>query len=393
MASTLVINPGSSSKKYAFFDGVRPIAEYRFERTAHGFEVCSVRDAGQQTCQSVNRAQYASAITMVLELARVQLAADALPAIVGIRIVAPGSYFQAHRVIDDEFVKRLHDCMAVAPLHIPVMVAEIEAVRRALPDTTIVAVSDSAFHSTLPPVARNYSIPADLAQTHDVYRYGYHGLSVASIVRRTHGVFGADTPRLVVCHIGSGVSVTAVRDGVSVETTMGFSPGSGLVMGTRAGDVDAGALLELMRAHHWRPLDAQTFLQTGGGLVGLTGEADIRSLLDRVAQRDASAIAALEVFRYHIARAIAMSTAALSGVDAVVLTATAAERSPELRAHVLGNLSYLGICVDAERNEQVASRDAIISPYDSPVKVAVMRTDELGEIVRVVSSQTWSLSS
>lgn len=389
MAATLVVNPGSSSKKYAFFDGVRPLAEYRFERTSHGFEVCTSRSSGQQTCQAVDRAQYASAITMVRELAATHEETSGALDAIGIRIVAPGEYFQTHRVIDDEFIARLQQSTAVAPLHIPVMLAEIEAIRHVLPDVMLVAVSDSAFHATLPPLTRNYSLPEALAKEYGIYRFGYHGLSVASVVRRVHGVFGLTVSRLVVCHIGSGVSVTAVKDGVSVDTSMGFSPGSGLIMGTRAGDVDTGALLELMRAKHWRPLDAQTFLQTSGGLAALAGESDIRTLLDRATHCDVTADHALRAFSFHVARAIATSAVSLGGIDGIVLTATAAERSPELRARLVQSAAFLGAILDADKNEMAVARDAVISAYGSPIKIATMRTDELGEIARIVAHKEW----
>lgn len=388
MASTLVVNPGSSSKKYAFYNGVQLVAEYRFERSVHEYEVCTIMQSGQQTCQAVDRTQYSSALAMALAMAHTSGLTE-IPTHVGVRLVAPGTYFQTHRVVDEPFIKRLQACTPVAPLHIPVILSEIESIKQLLPDSVIVAVSDSAFHANLPVVAREYSLPVTITRTHDLYRFGYHGLSVASIVRRVHGIFGEDSARLIVCHVGNGASVTAVRQGQSIETTMGFSPGSGLIMGTRAGDLDTGALLELMRIKHWRPLDAQTFLQSNGGLYGIAGEADIRTLLNRRAQNDAAAQAALASFSYYIARAIAASAVSLGGVDAIVLTATAAERSPELRTLLLAPLQHLGVQLDEERNEQCVARDGLIHAYQAPVKLAVMRTDEMGEIARVLAEPGW----
>lgn len=388
MGTTLVINPGSSSKKYALFDGTTLLGEYRFERTGHGYEVCTSVLASGQTCRALKKDEYFGAIKTVLTAAQ-EGETDTVFSGVGIRIVAPGSYFQSHRRITAEYIKRLKAQTTVAPLHIPSIVAEIEQVQKTLPKVPLIAVSDSAFHATLPPRARIYSIEKSIAQDHDLHRFGYHGLSAASVVRRLHSVLGDMPSRTIVCHIGSGVSVTAICDGKSVETSMGFSPSSGVIMGTRAGDLDAGALLELMRVKHWRPLDAQTYIQTSGGLLGLSGESDIRSLLDRVAQQDAEAEEALEAFVYQIARAVAGGIVALGGLDALVLTATVSERSPELRALLLAQLVAFGITIDTERNSSLVGRDGVISVHHAPIKVAVMRTDELGELARVVHGQEW----
>jgi acetate kinase len=159
--------------------------------------------------------------------------------------VAPGTYFQQHRLIDESYLAKLRDLSQVAPLHVPHLIAEIEATLQILPKATLVGISDSAFHASMPRVSRNYSLPGEDAEKFDIYHFGYHGLSVASVLKKADELNKSPLSRVIVCHIGSGVSVTAVKDGKSIDTTMGYAPGSGLLMGTRAGDLPTGALLSL----------------------------------------------------------------------------------------------------------------------------------------------------
>ena len=237
----------------------------------------------------------------------------------------------------------------------------------------------------MPPRAREYSILVDDVNTHDIHRFGYHGLSVSSVVRRIHPIIGQDPERMIICHVGGGTSVTAVKNGKSVETTMGFSPSSGLPMGSRAGDIDAAAILELMRVKSLRPADAEMYINTNGGLTGMAKDADIRRLLNRRSQNDAVATHALDVFAYKIQKAIAAQTVALGGLDAVVLTATAAIRSSELRSLILDGLTHLGVQISKDRNDLLVGKDGTINVRNSEVKVVVMRTDEMGEMAFIAS--------
>jgi len=302
-----------------------------------------------------------------------------------IRVVAPGTFFQKHAQVDDEYEKELQKRESSAPLHVPHIIREIDSIKKFFPGTPVIAASDSAFHSDMPPRASEYSIATEDINEHDIHRFGYHGLSVSSVVRRLHPVIGQDPERLIVCHIGGGTSVTAVKNGKSVETTMGFSPSSGLPMGSRAGDLDAAAMLELMRAKGMKPRDAEFYINTNGGLAGIAQESDIRHLLDRRSKNDAVATQALDIFAYHIQRAIAAQTVALGGLDVLVLTATASVRSSELRSLVLDGLSHLGVQVSKDRNDLLVGKDGVISMRNSAVKVVVMRTDEMGEMAFIAS--------
>lgn len=388
MGTTLVVNPGSASRKYAFFvDGIA-VLEWEYEATNEGFESCLKTTNGTKTCSSVSESQYNAALSQVASDIEtyLQQAGDTgeLNAI-ALRVVAPGTFFQAHRRIDGAFIAKLEAATQSAPLHVPHILAELAACQKLFPRAVLLAVSDSAFHSTLPLQARNYSLQAADAEAGDIYRFGYHGLSVASVSRRLPEVLPAHGGRVIVCHIGGGVSVTALKDGQSVETTMSYAPASGLVMGSRAGDLDAAGLLALMRYKNLKVPDAEVYLNTQGGLRGLAKESDIRQLLDRYARQEETALQALDSFVYHLQKAIAASTVALGGVDTLVFTATAGVRSSEIRSLVCARLSYLGIEVQPNTNEAHCNTDGVISAADSAVQVAVLRTDEMGEMARIAA--------
>lgn len=387
MGTTLVVNPGSSSKKYGLYHEGSMVVETRFEDTDSGYETCSRAAGTQQVCEPTTKEDFESALEKVAMEAKSYASGHRIPEIdtVAMRIVAPGTFFQKHAEIDNEYIEKLRECEAVAPLHIPTILREILAVKKQFPNARLVAASDSAFHADMPAFARAFSIPKADAEQFDIYRFGYHGLSVASIVRRIHPLIGQDPERMIVCHVGNGVSVTAVKKGKSVDTTMGYSPTSGVIMGSRAGDVEAAALLKLIRAKNLRPAEADMYINTNGGLKGLAGDSDIRHLLIRRSQNDEVATHALDTFAYQLQKAIAELTVPLGGVDVLVLTATAMVRSSDLRALVLKGLKHIGVEMSPDRNDMLVGKDGVISVRNSPVKIVVMRTDEMGEMAYVAN--------
>jgi len=386
MAITLIINPGSSSKKYTFFEDGREILSVRYEWDGMAYEVCTIIRCEQNRCELVDADKYNNALSRVIELALVYKVISATSDIaeVGVRVVAPGTYFQSHQLASSDYIARLREAERQAPLHIPATIDEIERVRTELPQAKLVAVSDSAFHSTIPAVHRTYSILQQDTARYDIRRFGYHGLSVGSVVRQMPRVLG-DQQKVIICHIGSGVSLTAVSDGKSIDTTMGYGPGSGMIMNTRAGDIEPGALLELMRAKSLSISEAYHYLFTQCGLSGLAGESDMRRLLDLIAQSDKAAEFALSLYTSRFSKLLASLAATLGGVDAVVLTATAAERSPELRSYLLQNLDWLGIKIDVVKNQHLISGNGLISQDKSPITVAVIHNREADEMVRITN--------
>lgn len=358
----------------------------RFERRGDGAEICTEHNTEQQKCVGVDVEIYRSALAHVLDTAKSSGIISEVSDInkVGVRVVSPGTFFQHHRLIDDAYISELVAREAIAPLHIPVILQEIKQVRALLPSSILVATSDSAFHSTMTILAKTYSIKSEDTKECDIYRFGYHGLSCASVLRRSIDIMGSKN-KIIIAHIGSGVSLTAVREGKSIDTSMGFSPASGMVMGTRAGDVEAGALLELMRVREMDISAVRHYLQNDSGLKGIAKESDLRHLLERKVQGDKDAINALELFAYQFKKQFGSLVAVLGGLDAVIITATAAERNPAIRSLLLGSVGF-GVELDESVNELLINHDGIITSKDSKVAVALIRTDEFMEMARLVDT-------
>ena len=282
------------------------------------------------------------------------------------RVVHGGRRFRDPVLIDDEVVRQLAAAVELAPLHNAPALAAIEQARAALPDLPHVAVFDSAFHGTIPPEAATYALPARAREEWGIHRYGFHGLSVqwaSELVR---------VPRLIVCHLGGGCSVTAVRDGRSVDTTMGFTPLEGVPMATRAGSVDPGALLYMLE-HHLTREELDRMLEHESGLLGLSGISGAVRELER-SEADGARLA-LSVFAYRVALAVGAMTTAVRGLDALVFTAGIGEHSAVVRSAVCERLGHLGVALDADANE-TAILDATISAPASSVRVVVIRARE-----------------
>jgi acetate kinase len=297
---------------------------------------------------------------------------------VGHRVVHGGERFREPTRIDAAVVEALRGLTALAPLHQPKSLAALEAVERALPGTPAVACFDTAFHATLPPAAATYAVPAAWRERWGVRRYGFHGLSHAYASRRAAEVTWAR--RVVTCHLGAGASLAAVRDGRSVDTTMGFTPLEGLVMATRSGSVDPGLLLWLLEREDVGVGDMAEALEHDSGLLALAGTADMREVL---ARSDDRARLALGVYCHRLRAGIAAMAAALDGLEALVFTGGVGERAAGVRAMAADGLSFLGVRVDASRNEG-ARGDADVSAPDAVVRTVVVEAREDLEIAAQV---------
>ncbi len=388
MDTTLVVNPGSSSKKYALYREGREIFSALFERMGEGFGKCVEINGTRQTCEDATGTQFDEGLHEALKLAIVAGVLTQISDItrVGIRIVAPGTFFTTHRLIESGYVRRLSALVEAAPLHIPHELSEVARIREALPNARVVGVSDSAFHATMPQHARQYSIPKKDSVAFDLYRFGYHGLSVASIVRKVAAQNEGRIPaRMVVCHIGSGMSVTAVKEGKSVETTMGFAPTSGLMMGTRAGEVDPAALIYLYKQYGNNLEKTELAVSQMGGLRGMLGNNDLRVALDRYIKKDPDALIAVKMYMEGIRKAIGAASAVLGGIDTLVLTGTAPERNALVRSLITERFAYLGLVLDEKLNDAVSGRPGVISTPKSPATIQVVHTEEIAEIARIAS--------
>jgi acetate kinase len=301
---------------------------------------------------------------------------------VGHRIVHGGDEFSGPVLIDPAVRERLGALTDLAPLHQPKSLAALDAVTEVMPGVPAVACFDTAFHATIPPAAATFALPAEWRERWSLRRFGFHGLSHAYVSRRAADLLGSGL-RLVSCHLGAGASLAAVRDGRSVDTTMGFTPLDGLVMATRSGSVDPGLVLWL-QTHAGISADELTdALENRSGLAGLAGTPDLREILARAAGYDAQAELARDVYLHRLAASVAAMTAALGGLDALVFTGGVGENSAEIRSRVTTRLGFLGVHVDYERND-TGSGDRDISPPGAPVRVLVISAREDLEIGRQV---------
>ncbi|ROP35088.1 acetate/propionate family kinase [Saccharothrix texasensis] len=308
---------------------------------------------------------------------------------VGHRVVHGGTRFTDPVVITPDVRREIAALTDLAPLHQPKALAGIDAARVLFPDVPHVACFDTAFHRTLPAAASTYALPGEWRERWDLRRYGFHGLSHAYVSRRAVELAGSG-PRVVTCHLGAGCSLAAVRDGRSVDTTMGFTPLAGLPMATRSGDLDPGLLLHLL--DHLTPDELADGLAHHSGLLGLAGHADLRDVHTSAATGDANARLALDVFTHRLRQGIAAMTASLGGLDLLVFTGGIGEHDAELRARAVNGLTFLGLALDREANS-TASGDARISPETSRTPIWVVTAREEVEIAAGARTASGSVSA
>jgi acetate kinase len=306
---------------------------------------------------------------------------------VGHRIVHGGTAYSHPVVLDAAVEARLRALTDLAPLHQPKSLAALEAVNAVLPSVPAVACFDTAFHATMPPAATTYALPPEWRKRWDLRRYGFHGLSHAYASRRAAELLGREEAglRLVTCHLGAGASLAAVRDGRSVDTTMGFTPLDGLVMATRSGSVDPGLVLWLAEHAGTPPAELAATLEHRSGLLGLAGTADMRAIIETAAAGDPESTLALDVYIHRLRAAIAAMTASLGGLDAIVFTGGVGERSPVVRAKAAEGLGFLGVALDAGRNES-GSDDREIGAEGAVVRALVLVSREDLQIAHEVRS-------
>jgi acetate kinase len=387
-AYVLVVNAGSSSLKYSLVDGDtgEAPATGSVEQIGEASGRLTHTTAGHSHTQNRPFPTFEDALGAAVDAFEDYgpSQADVEVIAVGHRVVHGGDHFSDPTLIDDDLVRAVSDLVPLAPLHNPANLEGIEVCRKLFPDLPQVAVFDTAYHQTMPPMAYTYAVPAAWREEHRIRRYGFHGTSHRFVARAAAAFLGrapADT-NLVVLHLGNGASATAVRGGESVDTSMGFTPLEGLVMGTRSGDVDPAIHAHLHRELGWSLDDIDRALNRDSGLKGLCGHNDSREVEVLRASGDAAATLAFDVFCYRIRKYVGAYYAVLGRVDAVVLTAGIGERSPETRAAALSGLERLGIAVDEARNTGPIEGPTVVSPDNSRVAVLVVPTDEEWEIAR-----------
>jgi acetate kinase len=353
----LVVNAGSSSLKLTLLDGDDQVIAARELDVRGELDEGALRDALKAGLD----------------------AADA----VGHRIVHGGEQFVAAVRVDAEVEDALRALTDLAPLHQPKSLAALDAVSAQLPEIPAVACFDTAFHASLPPAAATYALPAAWRERWPIRRYGFHGLSHGWVARRAPQMLKRppDGLRLVSCHLGAGASLCAIADGRSVDTTMGFTPLEGLVMATRSGNVDPGLLLWLLQHTGMTDAELASALEHDSGLKGLAGSDDMRVVVARAGDGDAASTLALDVWEHRLRGLIAGMAAALGGLDALVFTGGIGERSAPIRARAVQGLGFLGLAIDAERN-QTGDGDRELTADGAMTRTLVIQAREDLEIAR-----------
>lgn len=298
---------------------------------------------------------------------------------VGHRMVHGGEKFNKSVLLTDEVLKAFEACIDLAPLHNPANLKGVKAVSELMPGLPQVGVFDTAFHQTMPAHSYLYAIPYDLYEKYGVRRYGFHGTSHRYVSQRVCEFLGVDynTKRIITCHIGNGVSVAAVENGKCVDTSMGLTPLEGLMMGTRSGDIDGGAITFLEKKLGLDADGMSNLLNKKSGVLGITGiSSDMREIDNAIAAGNERAKLALDMYNYRIKKYVGAYAAAMGGCDIIVFTAGVGENQSEMREAVCENMEYMGVKIDKEKNKGIRGVEAVISAPDSKVTVCVIPTDE-----------------
>jgi len=298
---------------------------------------------------------------------------------VGHRVVHGGEKFNASVLITESVLHKIEECIEIAPLHNPPNLSGINAISELMPKVPQVAVFDTAFHQTMPDYAYMYGIPYSLYEKYAIRRYGFHGTSHRYVSRRVCEILNVpfESQRIITCHIGNGASVAAIKNGKSVDTSMGFTPVEGLLMGTRSGDIDAGVISFLMDKEMIGSAGISTLLNKHSGILGVSGvSSDMRELTAAMEKGNERAVLAIKMYNYRIKKYIGAYAAALNGVDIIVFTGGVGENNMSMRSEACRGLQFMGIELDESINSRTRSEEIVISASGSKTKIVVVPTDE-----------------
>lgn len=389
MGIVLVANPGSSSRKYALYEVPSLVcrATVQFEMEDDRV-VCTVEKGNDSYRTDVSATTIPDAVNEIESLFNREgiVSNDELIDAVGLRVVAPSVYFMQDHLVTDEVIAKLKEAEHLAPLHIAGTLGELDVLSQQLSHVPIYLISDSAFHRTKPNYAWNYGINIHDADRLDVKRFGYHGISVASAVDALWNR-GKLPPKVIVCHLGSGSSITAVFHGRSIDNTMGFTPNEGIIMATRSGNISPDATNAIKRGLQLDDKGLEEYLNKQAGLLGLSESNDIRELLAREADGDHFAHLALTTLVHSYHKAIGSMMVALNGCDLLVFTGTVGERSAVLRKRIVAHLEFADFILDGDLNDECTSPEVFtgISQAAKSKPIIVIPTNEELEIARHTS--------
>ena len=391
MSKTISINAGSSSLKWQLYlmPEEKVLAKGLLERIGLKDSISTVKFDGRSEKQVLDIEDHTQAVKILLDDLKHFNIIESYDEITGVghRVVAGGEHFKDSALVDEEVIQKVEELSLLAPLHNPANVAGIRAFREILPDITSVVVFDTSFHTTMPEKAYRYPIPTKYYTENKVRKYGAHGTSHEYVAKEAAKILGRpiEELKLITCHIGNGASITAVDKGVSVDTSMGFTPLGGVMMGTRTGDIDPAIIPYLMQYtdDFNTPEDISRVLNRESGLLGVSEKSsDMRDIHEAMRAGDAKAQLANDIFVDRIQKYIGQYLAVLNGADAIIFTAGIGENSVTIRELVINGISWFGCNVDPEKN--VRGAEGVISSPDAKVKVLVIPTDEELVIARDV---------
>ena len=379
--NVLVINAGSSSLKYQLMNPetgdvtAKGLCEriYIDGRLTH-------KVGDKKVVKDIPMPTHSEAIAAVLEILQdpehgVIKSVDEIDA-VGHRVLHGGMKFSDSCIIDDACIKAIEECIPLGPLHNPANLMDIRACQAVMPTKPQVAVFDTAFHMTMPPKAYRYAIPTEYYENDDIRRYGFHGTSHKYIARRVASILGKKEFKLVNCHLGNGSSLSAVKDGKCMDTSMGLSPLAGVPMGTRSGDIDACVVQFICNKYGMSVDECLNMLNKKSGMLGISGvSSDFRDLERGSADGNENCTLALEKFCYEVAKYVGSYAAALNGIDILTFTAGVGENGPDTRQMICDYLAFMGVKLDPEKNK-IRGKEMMISTPDSKVQVWVVPTNE-----------------
>ncbi|MBO4488272.1 MAG: acetate kinase [Bacteroidales bacterium] len=383
----LVLNCGSSSIKYQLLE-----MEPQPELKAKGLVERVGLEMGEFTHKPVGKDKYYTQTPIPTHEAGIKLILEALTDpvhgvissleeinAVGHRVAHGGEYFKQSMVIGDKEREEIEKLCALAPLHNPASLTGIDAMKKLLPNVKHVGIFDTSFHQTMPPEAFLYALPYEYYSEKKIRRYGFHGTSHKYVGPKAAAMVGIpyENAKIVSCHLGNGASICAIKNGKSIDTSMGFTPVEGLVMGTRVGDIDAGALLYIMENENLDTKQANTLINKKSGLLGISGKSvDMRDIRAGRDSGDERSTDAFNMFAYRVKKYIGAYTAAMGGVDIILFTGGIGENAWFQREAICEGLEFLGTKLDKEANQKYAGEDGIISTPDSKVKLVSVTTNE-----------------
>ena len=382
----LVLNSGSSSVKYKLIDtdNEKTLAEGGVEKIGlpDGFLKYKRAD-GSKAIIELGQTDHKGSIEAILRILTDNVEGciksyDEIDA-VGHRVVHGGEKFSSSVLIDDAVKEKIKECYDIAPLHNPANMIGIDAITALMPDKPQVGVFDTAFHQTMPAKSYMYALPYRFYKEDGVRRYGFHGTSHRYVSQRVCEILGVDITdqKIITCHVGNGGSITAVKYGKSIDTSMGLTPTEGLMMGTRSGDVDPGALTYLMTKHNLTPDQLQKIINKESGVAGVSGiSSDMRESEAAVKAGDEMATLALDMYEQRIIKYVGAYAAEMGGVDIIVFTGGVGENQTGVRENVCAPLAFMGVEIDKELNAKTRGTETVISTPQSKVKVVVVPTDE-----------------